>query len=92
MKREIRIPATSQSGNVGIDVTTQLPVINEANSPSPTKVEQAKAVLRRFEQHGRSVYAVQGSQADDRMVQETLAAFEQALGRTVNRSTQDLGA
>ncbi len=54
---------------------SQLPAINEANSLSPTELEQAKAVLRRFEQHGGAVSAVQGSQADDRTVHEALAVL-----------------
>lgn len=70
----------------------QLPVINDVYSPSPTEVEQAKAVLRRFEQHGGGAYAVQGSLEDYPMVREALAVLEQASGRTVNRSTQDPSA
>lgn len=70
----------------------QLPVINEVYSPSPTEVEEAKAVLRRFEQHGGGVYEVQGSLEDYPMVRDALAVLEQADGPTVNRSTQDPGA
>ncbi len=56
----------------------QLPVINEVYSPSPAEVEEAKAVLSRFEEHGGGVYAVQGSLEDYPMVREALAVLERA--------------
>ena len=56
----------------------QLPVINEVYSPSPADVEEAKAVLSRFEEHGGGVYAVRGSLEDYPMVRDALAVLERA--------------
>ncbi|MCY4595586.1 MAG: HpcH/HpaI aldolase/citrate lyase family protein, partial [Bryobacterales bacterium] len=56
----------------------QLPVINEVYSPSPAEVEEAKAVLSRFEEHGGGVYAVRGSLEDYPMVRDALAVLERA--------------
>jgi len=56
----------------------QLPVINEAYSPSADEVEEAKTVLRRFEERGGGVYSVQGSLEDYPMVREALAVLERA--------------
>ncbi|MDE0622963.1 MAG: CoA ester lyase [Bryobacterales bacterium] len=56
----------------------QLPVINEAYSPSASEVAEAKIVLRRFEDHGGGVYSVQGSLEDYPMVREALAVLERA--------------
>lgn len=56
----------------------QVPVINEAYSPSPKEVEEAKSVLSRFEEHGGGVYSVQGSLEDYPMVREALAVLERA--------------
>ncbi len=56
----------------------QLPVINEVYSPSPSEVEEAKAVLSRFEEHGGGVYAVRGSLEDYPMVRDALAVLERA--------------
>ncbi len=57
---------------------SQLPVINEAYSPSSDEVEEARTVLRRFEEHGGGVYSVQGSLEDYPMVREALAVLERA--------------
>ena len=56
----------------------QLPVINEVYSPSPSEVEEARAVLSRFEEHGGGVYAVRGSLEDYPMVRDALAVLERA--------------
>ena len=56
----------------------QVPVINEAYSPSPKEVEEAKSVLSRFEEHGGGGYSVQGSLEDYPMVREALAVLERA--------------
>ena len=56
----------------------QLPVINKVYSPSPAEVEEAKAVLSRFEEHGGGVYAVRGSLEDYPMVRDALAVLERA--------------
>ena len=56
----------------------QLPVINEVYSPSPAEVEDAKAVLSRFEEHGGGVYGVRGSLEDYPMVRDALAVLERA--------------
>lgn len=56
----------------------QLPVINEVYSPSSVEVEEARTVLRRFEEHGGGVYSVQGSLEDYPMVREALAVLERA--------------
>ena len=56
----------------------QLAVINEVYSPSSVEVEQAKTVLRRFDERGGGVYSVQGSLEDYPMVREALAVLERA--------------
>jgi len=56
----------------------QLPVINDAYSPSAAEVEEAKTVLRRFDEHGGGAYSVQGSLEDYPMVRAALAVLERA--------------
>ncbi len=55
----------------------QVPVINEVYSPSADEVAAARAVLKRFEEHGGGAYGVDGTLEDQPAVENALAVLRQ---------------
>lgn len=51
---------------------SQVPLINDAYSPSEAEIAAAEAVLERFRAHGGGVYAVEGSLEDKPAVEDAL--------------------